>query len=76
MTTDRLPTVSGAEMVAVFRKLGFTVSRQRGSHIILSRGDEILVVPDHDPVAKGTERSLIRDAGITVAEFNRLLRGR
>lgn len=76
MTADRLLSVSGEEMVAVFTKLGFTVSRQRGSHIILSRDEDILVVPNHDPVAKGTARALIRDAGVTVAEFNRLLRGR
>ena len=76
MTTSRLPSVSGEEMVAVFRKIGFVVARQRGSHIVLSRGDDILVVPRHDPVAKGTARCLIRDAGITVAEFNLLLRGR
>ncbi len=75
MTANRLPSVSGEQMVAVFKKLGFTVSRQRGSHIVLSRGEDILIVPNHDPVAKGTARALIRDAGITVAEFNRLLRG-
>ena len=76
MTADRLLSVSGEQMVAVFRKLGFGVARQRGSHIVLSRGEDILVVPNHDPVAKGTARALIRDAGITVAEFNRLLHGR
>ncbi|MEN6517315.1 MAG: type II toxin-antitoxin system HicA family toxin [Methanospirillum sp.] len=76
MTSDRLPSVSGEQMVGVFKKLGFSVSRQRGSHIVLSRGEDILVVPNHDPVAKGTARGLLRDAGITVVEFNRLLRGR
>jgi len=39
----------------------------------MARGEEILVIPDHDMVAKGTERDLIRDAGISVTEFNRLL---
>jgi hypothetical protein len=39
----------------------------------MARGEEILVIPDHDVVAKGTERDLIRDAGISVNEFNRLL---
>ena len=76
MTADRLPSAGGEEMVAVFRKLGFSVARQRGSHIVLSRGEDILVVPNHDPVAKGTARALIKDAGITVTEFNRLRRGR
>ena len=39
----------------------------------MSRGEEILVIPDHDVVAKGTERDLIRDVGISVTEFYRLL---
>jgi hypothetical protein len=28
-----------------------------------------LSVPDHNPVAKGTLRSLLRSAGLTVKEF-------
>lgn len=45
--------------------------RQRGSHIILVKDNHIatLSVPDHKEVAKGTLRSLIRAAGITVDEF-------
>jgi len=73
MNGDRLLSVSGREMVKVFSRIGFSIVRQRGSHIVMSRGEEILVIPDHDVVAKGTERDLIRDAGISVTEFNRLL---
>lgn len=62
-------------MVKVFRKIGFQVERQRGSHIVLSKGENILVIPDHDTVAKGTERELIKDAGLTVEHFNELLKG-
>ncbi len=66
-----IPVVSGREAVKVFQSLGWEVARQRGSHIILVRdGDlETLSVPDHREVAKGTVRSLIRSAGITVDEF-------
>jgi len=73
MTSERLLPVSGREMVKVFSRIGFSVIRQRGSHIVMSRGEEILVIPDHDVVANGTERDLIRDAGISVTEFNLLL---
>jgi predicted RNA binding protein YcfA (HicA-like mRNA interferase family) len=61
-------------MVKVFRKIGFQVERQRGSHIVMSKGEAILVIPNHDTVAKGTERELIKDAGLTVEEFNELLK--
>jgi len=32
-----------------------------------------VVVPMHDPVRRGTLRSIIRDAGLTVEEFVALL---
>lgn len=53
---------------------GANRERQRGSHIVMSRDNTVLVIPDHKMVAKGTERELIKDAGLTVGEFNTLLR--
>lgn len=66
----RLPVLSGQEVVRTFQALGWTVARS-GNHIILVQEGrtETLSVPDHREVAKGTLRSLIRDAGLTVAEF-------
>ena len=52
------------------------MARQPGSPVILDRGEDMLVVPDPDPVTRGRARALARDAGITVAEFNRIVRGR
>ena len=72
-----LPRVSGREAVAAFRKLGYEVDRQKGSHIILRHRDppfRRLTVPDHREVAKGTLRALIREAGISVEDFTTLLR--
>ena len=67
-----LPVISGREAVKVFEALGWETARQRGSHMILVRAGDIetLSVPDHREVAKGTLRSLIRSAGITVDEFH------
>ncbi len=66
-----LPVLSGQEVVQVFKSFGWSVARQRGSHIIMTRQDEIvtLSIPDHKEVAKGTLRSLIRSANLTVDEF-------
>ncbi len=66
-----LPVLSGQEVVRVFKSFGWSVARQRGSHIIMTRQDEIvtLSIPDHKEVAKGTLRSLIRSANLTVDEF-------
>jgi predicted RNA binding protein YcfA (HicA-like mRNA interferase family) len=66
----RLPVLSGQEVVQAFQALGWTVARS-GNHIILVREGHSasLSVPTHKQVARGTLRSLIRDAGLTVAEF-------
>ena len=70
-----LPSASGRKVVRAFQALGWQVARQRGSHIILVKEGQsaTLSVPDHKEVAKGTLRSLIRAAGITVDEFVRSL---
>ena len=72
----RLPVLSGADAVKVFEKAGWTVDRQRGSHVILVKDGHIatLSVPDHKELAKGTLRSLIRAAGITAEDFELLAR--
>jgi predicted RNA binding protein YcfA (HicA-like mRNA interferase family) len=66
-----LPVLTGREIVAAFEKCGWQIARQRGSHIILTKPGEIatLSVPDHREVARGTLRSLIRSANLTVQEF-------
>jgi predicted RNA binding protein YcfA (HicA-like mRNA interferase family) len=73
----KLPTVSGPEAVAAFTRAGFSLDRVKGSHHILVRDGHpfALSVPVHGkkPVAKGTLRGLIRDAGLTVAQFVALL---
>lgn len=66
-----LPVLSGREVVRVFEFYGWQVARQSGSHIVMVKDGELasLSIPDHREVAKGTLRSLIRAAGLTVAEF-------
>ena len=71
-----LPVVSGREVVKALEKIGYVFDRQRGSHMILRQQDpphRRLTVPDHNEVAKGTLRAIIRQAGLTVEEFNDLL---
>lgn len=73
----QLPILSGREVVHVFESLGWQVARQNGSHIIMTKKNELvtLSVPDHRETARGTLKSLIRAAGLTVAEFVDGLRG-
>ena len=66
-----LPVMSGREVVRVFESLGWEAVRQAGSHIIMTKDEELITlsVPAHREVAKGTLRSLIRATGLTVEEF-------
>jgi predicted RNA binding protein YcfA (HicA-like mRNA interferase family) len=66
-----LPVLSGREVVRVFESFGWSVARQRSSHIIMTKEGEIvtLSIPNHKEVARGTLRSLIRSANLTVDEF-------
>lgn len=66
-----LPVLSGTDVVRAFTKLGWNVARQRGSHVIMIKDGEraTLSIPDHRTIAKGTLRSLIRAANLTVDDF-------
>ena len=76
--SPQLPVISGRKAVEAFKTIGYKVVRQRGSHIRLR--DEInpkhlpLTIPDHRELKFGLLRRLIRDAGLTVEEFLKLLR--
>jgi predicted RNA binding protein YcfA (HicA-like mRNA interferase family) len=72
---SRLPVCSGADAVKAFRKLGYEVDHQTGSHIILRHTSQRrLTVPNHRELAKGTLRALIRESGLTKEQFADLLR--
>ena len=73
---SKLPVVSGREAVRAFETLGYVVDHQTGSHVVLRHRDppyRRLTIPDHHELAKGTLRSLIRQAGLTVERFQSLL---
>jgi len=65
----KLRRMSCDEAAKVFQRLGFHVARQRGSHVVLRRGDYGCVIPLHKELAMGTLRGAIRQAGVTVEEF-------
>jgi predicted RNA binding protein YcfA (HicA-like mRNA interferase family) len=63
--------------VRAFRKIGYEIDHQTGSHIILRHREppyRRLSIPDHEELAKGTLRALIRQAGLTTEEFIDLLK--
>jgi predicted RNA binding protein YcfA (HicA-like mRNA interferase family) len=72
----KLPVVSGVDVVKALAEMGWELDHQTGSHMILRQRDSPhrrLTVPRHRELAKGTLRAIIREAGLTVEEFLRLL---
>jgi len=69
----RLAGLSGTRVVKALERLGFVALRQRGSHMVLARGDgderRGCVVPLHRELAEGTTRGILKQAGVTVEEF-------
>jgi predicted RNA binding protein YcfA (HicA-like mRNA interferase family) len=67
----KLPSdVHGTDAVKALRRLGFAPDHQSGSHHIMRGTDgRIVVVPMHRPIRRGTLRSLLRQAGVSVEDF-------
>lgn len=72
---SKLPVVSGKKVLKVLMGMGYYVRDQEGSHIHLRHPDKLpLTVPNHREIARGTLRTIIKNAGLSIEEFGRLLR--
>ncbi|MFH0977685.1 MAG: type II toxin-antitoxin system HicA family toxin [Candidatus Woesearchaeota archaeon] len=64
---QKLPRLSGKEVVRILSRTGFVFTRQKGSHIILVKqtadGKKAVVVPNHAEIDRGTLLEIIRQAG-------------
>jgi predicted RNA binding protein YcfA (HicA-like mRNA interferase family) len=71
---EKLKLCSGAEAIRKLQRAGWSVARQKGSHVMLTKPGYqwTLSVPQHDELGPGLLRKLIRQAGLTIKEFNEL----
>jgi predicted RNA binding protein YcfA (HicA-like mRNA interferase family) len=67
--------ISGKRAIRILEKNGFTISRQNGSHVVLTKqtasGKRITVVPMHKELKPGTLRSVAKLAGMNIIDFKR-----
>jgi len=68
----RLPGINHLEAVRALEKAGFRVARQ-GKHVVMTDGARILTIPRQNPINAFTMGGIVRDAGLTVVAFRRLL---
>lgn len=73
---SKLPVISGMEAIKAFSKAGWIPHRQVGSHVVLRKeGSKVtLSVPKHKELKPGLLRHLIRTSGLTVEDFETLLK--
>ena len=75
MAVFRLPVISGREAVRAFERDGWSLVRQTGSHMILTKSGipVVLSIPDHRELKRGTLRGLVRKSGLSLQEFIELV---
>ena len=68
----KLPGINHLDAVRALEKAGFGIVRQ-GKHVVMTDGVRILTIPRHNPVNALTMGGIVRDAGLTVEDFRKLL---
>jgi len=58
--------------VKAFEKAGFRVIRE-GKHISMVKDDRIIIIPHNNPINALTMAGIIKDAGLAIEEFKKLL---
>lgn len=73
-----IPAVSGGKLIKVLTKKGFVLNRINGSHhILVNINNKITIsVPVHQnqSLGKGITLAILKDAGINIEEFLKLLK--
>lgn len=74
--SEKLPSLTPKKAIKAFERVGFVITRQSGSHIVLvnEATDKQIVIPYHSKdIKKGLLVAQIKRAGMTIEEFKKLL---
>ena len=69
----KIPGVNHLNAVRGLEKAGFNIVRQGKKHIVMSNGQRFLTIPRKNPINAFTMGGIVKDAGLTVDEFRKLL---
>jgi predicted RNA binding protein YcfA (HicA-like mRNA interferase family) len=72
--SKKLKLCSGQEAVHKFQRAGWSIARQKGSHLMMTKPDfeYTISIPLHNELGIGILRKLIKLAGISIEQFNNL----
>jgi predicted RNA binding protein YcfA (HicA-like mRNA interferase family) len=68
----KLPGINHLTAVRALEKAGFRILRQ-GKHVVMTNGVRKITIPRHNPVNAITMAGIVRDAGLTIEDFRKLL---
>ena len=72
----KLPVISGTDAIKKLEKLGYAVTRQKGSHVRLHHSTDSnkkpLTVPMHAELKPGLLNQILKDADISREQFSDL----
>jgi len=69
----KIPGVNHQLAVRALEKSGFKIVRQGKKHIVMSDGTRFLTIPRKNPINAFTLGGIVKDAGLSVEEFRKLL---
>ena len=71
---EKYPVLTPREIISKLESFGFKYKSQKGSHLKYikeGRPKKIAIIPNHDTVARGTLKSILEKADITIEDFIR-----
>ena len=70
----KLPAVKPKVIIKILEKAGFIHVRSKGSHFQFKKGNLLVTIPFHNKELKTeTFRSILRQAKMSIEEFNKFL---
>jgi predicted RNA binding protein YcfA (HicA-like mRNA interferase family) len=67
---SKYPILKPKEIIDYLDYHGFTFVSQKGSHRKYADGQHIVIIPMHDEIARGTLKSILSQAGLSIDELN------
>ncbi len=72
--SEKLPVLSGKEIIKALNRIGFVPTRQKGSHVFMRHPDgRCTVVPLHKEVNKSTVMDILSQTRLTKEDLLKLL---
>jgi predicted RNA binding protein YcfA (HicA-like mRNA interferase family) len=70
---SKYPVLKPKEIICALQKIGFEFKTQKGSHAKYVCNGRAVIIPMHEEVRKGTLKSILAQAGLSLEEFEELL---